>query len=71
MNYIIFIHGLNGSSKTWGLFPNLIQNDDNLKDYKLEYYNYPTCLIKSLPWSTYLKIQDLAIGLGTFIKNRI
>jgi len=71
MNVIIFIHGLGGRSiKTWGYFPKLIKSDPQFQEYKVEYFSYPTALLKINPFKVFPKIQELAKGLGTFIRNR-
>lgn len=71
MDLIVFIHGLGGSSKkTWGNFPQLIKADPLFSDYRFEYFSYPTSLLKIIPFKVYPKIQELANGLRTYIKNR-
>src|ERR1022692_3936539 len=68
---ILFVHGLGGDARTtWGIFPQLIQNDPELQSYDLHFFSYPTSLF-SLPWSKkYPKIQMLAEALRTDIENR-
>lgn len=71
MNIIIFIHGLGGKPfRTWGEFNKIIKSDEKLSQYKIEFYPYPTSLLKFFPWSIFPKIQDLADGFRTFINNR-
>jgi HAD superfamily phosphoserine phosphatase-like hydrolase len=68
---IVFIHGLGGDAQTsWGLFPDLIRKDSELKGYDLQFFSYPTALF-SMPWSKkYPKIQTLADALRTEIETR-
>lgn len=68
---ILFIHGLGGGKKTWGLFPKLIEK--SLLNYDPIIYNYPTSLIKFLPLfrNRFPSIQTLAKGLDTYIRNKL
>jgi HAD superfamily phosphoserine phosphatase-like hydrolase len=68
---ILFVHGLGGDAQaTWGLFPQLIRDDSELRDYDVRLFSYPTSLF-SLPWSKkYPRIQTLADSLRTDIENR-
>jgi HAD superfamily phosphoserine phosphatase-like hydrolase len=68
---LLFIHGLGGDAqRTWGRFPDLIQQDPELKDYELDFFTFPTSLFR-LPWSKkFPKIQSLADALRTQIENR-
>ena len=67
---ILFIHGLSGSSATWGKFPTLIASEPKLSCYDVHFYEYPSPLIRWLPWvGKAPKIQTLAGGLKTKINN--
>lgn len=69
---ILFIHGLGGDSrKTWGKFPMLIEGDKDLScSYNLDFYSFPTSLFRLPFQEKYPKIQDLANGLKSQIKNK-
>ncbi len=43
---LLFIHGLGGDEKTWGNFPDIIENDDGFEGYDVEIYSYPTSLVR-------------------------
>ena len=69
---LLFIHGLGGDSqKTWRKFPQLIEQDADLADsVDCGFYSFPTKLL-SVPFlSSSPKIQTLAAGLATEIKQR-
>lgn len=67
---ILFVHGLGGDSHaTWGNFPELITKDEHLSKYHVEFFGYPTSILR-LPFSRkYSKIQLLAEGLRTKIET--
>lgn len=65
---VIFVHGLNGDlNKTWGKFPQLLENDEEL-DCEIGSYGYDFAYIPFFGES--LSIQTLANGLSTQIKHR-
>ena len=69
---LLFIHGLGGHpQKTWGKFPQLIEQDSDLADkVDCRFYSFPTKLW-SIPFlSSSPKIQTLADGLASDIKHR-
>ena len=80
---ILFVHGLGGSKETWGEFPKLIEDDNGLKEFVVEIYEYPTSLLRPrsivskfskllswiIPQTTLPKIQDIAKALETDLRN--
>lgn len=68
---IIFIHGLSGSAKsTWAAMTRLFANDPRFVEHEIDYYQYPTRLIR-LPLTPPLpKLSDLAHGLRTLIEEK-
>jgi hypothetical protein len=68
---ILFVHGLAGSRDTWGNFENLIKEDDELRSrVDVDFFVYPTGLVR-FPWSSkYANPQDVADGLTTAITNK-
>jgi len=71
-NLILFIHGLGGSpTKTWGQFPQLIKEDEELFAFDTANFGYPTALLRFNPLSNnYPKIQLLAKALNTQIETK-
>lgn len=69
---ILFVHGLNGGSGTWGNFERLIKDDPEL-EYSTFFYEYPSSWIRIIPWlqEKYGNIQALSSGLGTFIDHHL
>ncbi|NVL89958.1 MAG: alpha/beta hydrolase [Desulfobacterales bacterium] len=70
---VIFVHGLGGDkTKSWGNFSRLIDNDETLKPHVLyDFYGFPTCLCRiPIVSKKYPSIQDLSLGLSTFIRNK-
>lgn len=69
---ILFVHGLGGDSETsWGQFPQLIRNDEELhKNYDIDFYSYPTSIFPISLFKKGPKIQEIANGLRTMINNR-
>ncbi|HYX09841.1 MAG TPA: alpha/beta hydrolase, partial [Bacteroidales bacterium] len=70
---VIFVHGLGGDRiKSWGNFSELIRNNEvlnSLIDY--DFYGFPTSLLRiPLLSKKFSSIQDLSLGLNTFIKNK-
>ncbi|WP_024508446.1 alpha/beta fold hydrolase [Bradyrhizobium sp. ARR65] len=68
---IFFIHGLGGKSKTtWERFPELLLNDPAIaKRFEIDFYSYPTSLVR-LPFGSRMpKLQELASGLDTEIRH--
>jgi hypothetical protein len=65
---VLFVHGLNGSRKTWGDFKEFIENDPSL-DYEVFYYEYPSSWIRIIPFlqDKYASPRALAGGLKTYI----
>ncbi|MEG3093396.1 alpha/beta fold hydrolase [Sphingomonas sp. PB1R3] len=70
-NSIVFIHGLSGSAKsTWAAMERQFAADPRFDGYNLDYYQYPTRLIR-LPFTPPLPmLADLAHGLRTLIDER-
>jgi predicted esterase len=68
---LLFIHGLGGDRTTWGKFPTLIEQDEELSPHvEIAFYGYPTRLIR-LPWSkNSSRIQDLSKGIRTEFEAR-
>lgn len=64
---VFFVHGLNGGKKTWEHFKNIIEQDEDLKEFTLFEYSYPTILFKILPWTIIPKIQTIVDGLRSEI----
>src|SRR4051812_46207819 len=68
---ILFVHGLGGSSDSWGRFGELINGDSELAPFvTCDFYNFPTGIIRFLDRWRSLELQDLADGLSTYIDNR-
>jgi hypothetical protein len=67
---VLFVHGLNGSRKTWGNFKEFIESDDSL-GYKVFYYEYPSSLVRVIPilQDRYASPRALAGGLKTYIET--
>ncbi len=65
---IVFVHGLGGNpAATWGIFPDLVKADPELKDCETVFFGYPTSLFR-LPFTNkYPKIQTLADALRTLL----
>lgn len=68
---IVFVHGLSGSAiSTWGAMAKCFAEDTDFSDIELDYYTYPTRLIR-LPFTPPLPgIRDLADGFRTFLEER-
>ena len=68
---LLFIHGLGGESqKTWGKFPQLIEDDAQLSSkLDVEFYSFPTAIFRVPFFSPAPKIQTLADGLASQIKH--
>ncbi len=68
---LLLIHGLGGESKkTWGKFPQLIEDDSQLgSKLDVEFYSYPTAILRVPFLSPAPKIQTLADGLASQIKH--
>ncbi len=68
---VLFVHGLGGNKKTWGNFEQLLLDDDEIStNIDIEYYNYPTKLIRIPFFSKSIRIQDLSQGLSTTIDHK-
>ncbi len=69
---VLLVHGLGGSGEgTWARFPELIRNDSELgPSFDVCFYEYPTALSRLPLGEKMPKIQDLARGLATEIRNR-
>ncbi len=67
---VIFVHGLSGSaSNTWGKMGSCLREDEDLKQFKIDYYTYPTRLLR-LPFTPPLPgLRDLSDGLRTFLEE--
>jgi hypothetical protein len=69
---ILFVHGLGGGEKTWGLFPELIKADVEL-EATTYFYKYPTpplgIKLFYVLQNSYQNLQDLAKGLRTEIEH--
>ena len=68
---LLFIHGLGGSPEgTWSQFAGLIEKDNQLSQFDIGYYSYPTALWRG-PFSRKTpRIQTLALGLRTQIDRK-
>lgn len=69
---VLLIHGIGGSGEgTWANFPKLLRNDSELGPrFDVHFYEYPSGLSR-IPFGKKMpKIQDLARGLATEIRNR-
>lgn len=68
---VVFVHGLSGSpASTWGKLTKCIKADPDFSGVALDYYAYPTRLVR-LPFTPPLPgLRDLAEGLRTFIEER-
>ncbi|WP_165913348.1 MULTISPECIES: esterase/lipase family protein [unclassified Novosphingobium] len=68
---IVFIHGLSGSpGSTWGKMAECIDSDPDFAGVTVDYYAYPTRLVR-LPFTPPLPgLRDLADGLRTFLEER-
>lgn len=69
---IIFIHGLGGSRKgTWQKFPQLIEAEEELKEFDIDFFGFPSALLGLRYWfGKHPSIQEVARGLKSFIDNR-
>lgn len=63
---IMFVHGLGGHpTKTWGKFPQLVRDDQDLDRFDVGFFSYPTSVFR-WPFSRKApRIQTLAEGLRT------
>lgn len=68
---IVFVHGLSGSAEgTWRDMARCIGDDRAFKGYTVDYYGFPTKLIR-LPFSAPLPgLRGIADGLTTFLDER-
>lgn len=68
---VVFVHGLSGSAvSTWGKMTACINGDPDFTGMAVDYYNYPTRLVR-LPFTPPLPgLRDLADGLKTFLEER-
>lgn len=69
---ILFVHGLNGSEKTWKNFKNLIDSDKSL-NYKVYFYEFPSSLVRIIPFvqDKYGSPRALSGGLKTYIDVKL
>ena len=69
----LFVHGLAGSKETWGDFKNLIEQDGEVSDFDVDYYEYPSARIRLFPYfqKSYGTIQALGRGLKTYIEHKL
>ncbi len=63
---LLFVHGLGGDETTWGQFPSLLRQDQQVSNsIEIAFYGYPTKLIR-LPWTKRSnRIQDLSRAIRT------
>lgn len=68
---IIFVHGLSGSADgTWGDLVRCVRSDEAFARHTLDFYSFPTKLIR-LPFAAPLPgLRSIAEGLTTFIQER-
>ena len=68
---IIFVHGLAGSPQsTWAKMAECLNGDQDFSGITVDYYSYPTRLIR-LPWTPPVPgLRDLAAGLRTFLEEQ-
>lgn len=68
---VIFVHGLSGSAKhTWSNMTTCLQGDPDFGDVAVDYYSYPTRLLR-LPFTPPLPgLRQLSDGLKTFLEER-
>ncbi|QOG21758.1 alpha/beta fold hydrolase [Bradyrhizobium sp. SEMIA] len=68
---IFFIHGLGGNAKaTWERLPELLLDDPEVAErFDVDFYSYPTSLVRLPFGSRTPKIQELASGLDTEIRH--
>jgi hypothetical protein len=65
---ILFVHGLSGSSEgTWGAMIELFRRDRCFSEFALDTYEYPTSKIRFALGRKMPGIQDLALGLASYI----
>ena len=70
---LLFIHGLGGKAKeTWGMFPALLKQGDEqfAGKYEVDFFSYPTMLVRTILSRIAPSIQELASALRTQIDNR-
>jgi hypothetical protein len=65
---VVFVHGFIGGKKTWGLFPQLLQDELGL-DCQVSEYGFSTFYFPIIGKST--SVHNLAEGLLTEIKTRL
>jgi len=71
---LLLVHGLGGSPrKTWGKFTALMRDDvEMMSQWSFTHYKYPSVKLTWKfwkIWGTYPRIQELADGLATEIRN--
>jgi pimeloyl-ACP methyl ester carboxylesterase len=68
---LLFVHGFLGGQGTWGIFPQLIQEDTELsKKYDVAEFNYETTLGTLSFFRRNPKIQELSDALMTWIDHQ-
>jgi hypothetical protein len=70
---LLFIHGLGGEARTtWGMFPTLLGDGDRqfARKYEVDFFSYPTMLVRTIFSRKAPSIQELADALRTQINNR-
>ncbi len=68
---IVFVHGLSGSPRsTWSKFTACLNEDPDFKNLVVDFYTYPTRLIR-LPFTPPLPgLRDLADGFKNFLEEQ-
>ena len=69
-NSVIFIHGLSGSTEgTWGKMRKIVSDDKFFADFVIDFYSYPTSIIRIPFFKKSPSIYELAEGLRSHIRH--